>query len=448
MRKKSRQISLFYMVLLGIVLVLLLIFVYVRFGMLRPWLTRFEAAQPKHASQEVFADLFSPADWGRVYDLAGLENSAYQGREGFIQSMEELTAQQALTFVETSAGLSGDRRYIVKAGNESVAAFTLVNGGEGTGETNWQLGSVEMLLGQTGTVYVRALEGHKVLVNGTELDEDCQVQTIEKVAQRYLPQGVQGKKTILWQAKVSTIQQAEVSVLDESGAQLPLTYDAEKGCFMEDAGFGEPDEDQSGQIIGAAKSYALYMVRAGSAAQLKKYFDSESVIYRTIRSSELWIQQTSEQTFSNEAISEFCQYGEDLFSARVSMHLDIKRANGTYKPYEVDCTLFFHKVNGKWLSYDMTNMDVQEEIVHTRLVFMNDQTEVGRIFVSSEDKSFTPPAVTAPEGQRFAGWATRESEGGSVTMTVRFLPNADGTVSLPADYVMEPMTLYAAFEVA
>lgn len=446
MGRKLKSMSLFYKVLLGIILLLLLIFVYLRFGMLRPWLTRFEAAQPKHASQEVFNDLFSPADWGKIYDLAGLDNSAYQGREDFIQSMEALTAEQTLTFVETSAGLSGDRRYIVKAGNESVAAFTLTDDGEETGETAWRLDTVEMLLGQTGTVYVRAQEGHSVTVNGTRLGEDCQVQLIEKVAHRYLPQGVQGKRTILWQARVSTIQQAKVSILDEGGAELPLTYDAEKGCFMEDTGFGEPDEEQRTQIIGAAKSYALYMVRAGSAAQLKKYFDSGSEIYKTIRSSELWIAQTSEQTFSNENISEFCSYGEDVFSARVSMHLDIKRANGTYKPYEVDSTLFFHRVDGKWLSYDMTNMDVQEEIVNTRLVFMVDQEEAGRMFVSSEDRSFTPPVVTPPEGQRFAGWATRENEGGSVAMIVRFLPGADGTVALPADYVLEPMTLYAAFE--
>ena len=109
-----KKTSLFYKVLLGIVLVLLLIFTYIRFGLLRPWLSRFEAAQPKHASQEVLQDLFSPADWGRVYDLAGLEDTAYRGRDGFIQSMEELTRGQDLALVETSAGLSGDRRYIVK----------------------------------------------------------------------------------------------------------------------------------------------------------------------------------------------------------------------------------------------------------------------------------------------------------------------------------------------
>ena len=89
---KREKKSIFYKVLLAILLVLLLVFCYIRFGLLRPWLTRFEAAQPKHTSQEIFQTLFSPADWGRVYDEANLDGTVYQGREGFIQSMEELTA--------------------------------------------------------------------------------------------------------------------------------------------------------------------------------------------------------------------------------------------------------------------------------------------------------------------------------------------------------------------
>ena len=217
---KREKKSIFYKVLLAILLVLLLVFCYIRFGLLRPWLTRFEAAQPKHTSQEIFQTLFSPADWGRVYDEANLDGTVYQGREGFIQSMEELTAGQELTLVETSAGLSGDRRYIVKAGSNSVAAFTLVNKGQ-DGETAWQLDSVEMLLGQTGTVTVRAADGCRVLVNGAELGEDCQVQRIQTAAEHYLPQGVSGPRTTVWQTQVSTIRQAEVTVLDETGPPSP-----------------------------------------------------------------------------------------------------------------------------------------------------------------------------------------------------------------------------------
>lgn len=442
---KKAKISLFYKVLLGIVLILLLVFCYVRFGLLHPWLQRFEAAQPKYASQQVFQDLFFPADWGRVYDAAQLEGTAYQGREDFIQSMEELTAGQELTLVETSAGLSGNRRYIVRAGSDSVAAFTLANAGQ-DGETVWQLDSVEMLLGQTGTVTVRAPGDCRVLVNGAELDEDCQVQRIQRVAERYLPEGVQGPQTVVWQSQVSTIKQAEVTVLDGTGASLPLTYDAENSCFTVETQEEQPSEEERAMLLGAAESYAKYMIRQSTAAQLQRYFDSQSRIYQTIRSSEIWIRNTAGHSFDNQVISEYCRYSPDVFSALVTMDMSVRRGNGTIKPYAVDSTFFFHRTASGWRAFDMTNVDVQAEIVHTRLIFMNDKEEAGRLFVSSEDRSFTPPAVTAPQGQRFAGWAVREQSGDSVTMTVRFQPGKDGTVSLPESYVLEPMTLYAAFE--
>ena len=199
-------------------------------------------------------------------------------------------------------------------------------------------------------------------------------------------------------------------------------------------------------LLGAAKTYARYMIRESTSAQVRNYFDSGSEIYNTICSSEIWIKNTAGHSFSNEEITEFYRYSEDIFSARVTMHMDVKRGNGSFKPYEIDNTFFFHKRNGVWRAFEMTNMDVQQEIVHTRLVFMNDETELGRLFVSSEERNFTPPTVPAQTGMQFAGWAVREQDGNNVTMTVRFRPGEDGTVSLPAGYTLEPMTLYAVFE--
>lgn len=439
-----RKISLFYKVLLGLVLVLLAAFCYVRFGLLRPWLTRFEAAQPKHTSQEVFADLFSPADWGRVYDLAGLDSAVYGDREGFARSMEELTSGQELTLVETSAGLSGGRRYIVKAGSDSVAAFTLAGGETAEGETLWELDKVELLLGQTGTVSVRAPEGWGVLVNGVRLGEDCVAQTVETAAERYLPDGVHGRRAVLWQTQASAIRQAEVTVLDGEGKAAPLR--CEDGRFTAEEPAREPDGEARDALLGAARTYARYMIREADSQQLRRYFDSESQIYETIRSSEIWINNTAGHGFENEEVSEYYRYSPELFSARVKMDLNVRRTNGTLKGYHVDSTFFFRQTAGGWRAYEMTNVDVQREITRTRLIFMDGREEAGRLFVSSEERDFTPPAVTAPAGRRFAGWAVRERSGDSVTMTVRFRPGADGTSSLPAGWVPEPMTLYAVFE--
>ena len=164
---KKKKIGLFYIILLCFLLFLLAAVLIVRFALLRPWLVRFEASQPKHTSQEVFAELFSPADWGRVYDLSGVEGD----REDFVRWMEELTRGQELTMVETSAGLSGNRRYIIKSGTDNVAAFTLAGVEEGK-STTWQLESVELLLGRKADdVLIRTLAGQRVLVDGRELGQ-------------------------------------------------------------------------------------------------------------------------------------------------------------------------------------------------------------------------------------------------------------------------------------
>lgn len=441
---KTRKISLFYKVLLGLILALLAAFCYIRFGLLRPWLVRFEAAQPKHASQEVFAGLFSPADWGRVYDLAGLDAGVYGDREGFARSMEELTSGREMTLVETSAGLSGARRYIVKAGGDSVAAFTLTSRGTEDGEAGWQMEKVELLLGQTGTVSVRAPEGWSVLVNGAELKEDCVAQTVETAAERYLPEGIHGRRAVLWQARTSAIRQAEVKVLDREGRSAPLSY--ENGCFTAEEPDEEPDEEARAALLGAARTYARFMIREASSEQLRRYFDSGSRIYETIRSSEIWIRNTAAHSFDGEEISEYRQYGGELFSARVRMDMNVQRANGTLKGYHIDSTFFFRRTAAGWRAFEMTNVDVQREITHTRLFFMDGQKELGRLFVSSEERAFTPPEAPAPAGRRFTGWAVREKSGDSVTMTVRFRPGADGTATLPAGWIPEPMTLYAVFE--
>lgn len=434
---KKKKIGLFYIILLCFLLFLLAAFLFARFALLRPWLVRFEASQPKHTSQEVFAELFSPADWGRVYDLSGVEGD----REDFVRWMEELTRGQELTMVETSAGLSGNRRYIVKSGTDNVAAFTLAGVDEGK-STTWQLEGVELLLGRKADdVLIRTLAGQRVLVDGRELGEDCQVQTTETAAERYLPEGVYGRRTVLWRTRGKNI-----SVLDGDGQEVPLTVDEESGCFVAEERSEEPTGEERELLLGAAKIYARFMIRDAGTAQLQKYFDSESEIYQTIRGSEIWIKTTAGNSFTDEAISEFYRYTEDIFSARVSMHMDVKRGNGTTKPYEIDSTLFFHRKNGAWRAFEMTNMDVQEEIVHTRLVFMDGETELGSLYVSSGDHSFTPPAAPARPGERFAGWAVQSQEGSKITMTVRFQPGADGTVALPAGTRVEPLVLYAAYE--
>ena len=74
-----------------------------------------------------------------------------------------------------------------------------------------------------------------------------------------------------------------------------------------------------------------------------------------------------------------------------------------------------------------------------RLSFVTESGTTGQM-ICTDDAIVTPPAATAPQGQELVGWATKTMEEGTITMTVRILP--DGTVLGG----LEPMELYPVFQ--
>ena len=78
------------------------------FGLLelRNWLNRYELAQPSTKSEEVFTKLFTDPDWGTLYDMAGIQDTAYESRDAFVSFMESTVGDSELTYIETSTGLS------------------------------------------------------------------------------------------------------------------------------------------------------------------------------------------------------------------------------------------------------------------------------------------------------------------------------------------------------
>ena len=158
---------------------ILVFFVATFFGLqwLQGWLADYQAAQPTTKSQEVFDQLFSHPDWGALYDAAGIEDTPYEGKEQFVSYMENKVGDATLTFKETSAGLSGDKKYLVFLGDEKIASFTL------SGQTaaitdipDWELGGVELFFDRSETFYIKNADGHTVEVNGVPLDDSHVIQ--------------------------------------------------------------------------------------------------------------------------------------------------------------------------------------------------------------------------------------------------------------------------------
>ena len=429
---------------------ILVFFVATFFGLqwLQGWLADYQAAQPTTKSQEVFDQLFSHPDWGALYDAAGIEDTPYEGKEQFVSYMENKVGDATLTFKETSAGLSGDKKYFVLLGDEKIASFTL------SGQTaaitdipDWELGGVELFFDRSETFYIQNVDGHTVEVNGVPLDDSHVIQIATTAAAERLPIGVTGTSTCT--QEISDLMAVPtVTIFDKSGKSMEVSYDAETHTFTEQTEANTIADSEREAALNAAKTNCLFMIEKASKADIAKYFDTSSDVYSVIVNlGNLWVQDNNGYRFTKEEVSDYARYSDDLFSAHVVLNLNVTRKDGTTKDFGYDQTLFFRKQDtGKWLVYDATNADVNAPVGKVRLTFMNGDTVLSSEFVKTDATELDTPLVSAPEGKVFIGWYRIDKYDNGTTYTMAFDPDENGHVNIPNGTTLEPMTLYALFE--
>lgn len=414
---------------------------------LKDYLVKFEASQPKVKCQQVFDELFSDPDWAQLYTMAGMEGTLYEDADDFAAYMQRKTEGQALTFLETSAGIdTTKKKYNVKSGTEKIAAFTLTDTTGGKSDVpDWELDTVELFFSRTGSCTIQTLPGYTVKINGVELDDSHIIRTVSTAAESYLPEGVHGYQLVELRLD-GLLFTPEVTVLDESGAPVELTCDEATGTYSHALPAPELGDEERTTLSNAAQTYCKYMIGAVGRSQLRECFDETTQIYQTITTNATWMQSYASYDFGEETISDFYRYNDSLYSARVKLTLNVTRKDGTIKPYELDTAFFLSKNGEGWLVSEMTNVDISQQTTMVRLTFLNGTEQVESILVDAHSSKLTLPAVTAPAGQVFTGWYYETiAENGNKTMTLAFSPSESGSVSL-GGAVLEPMTLYALFE--
>lgn len=415
---------------------------------LQDWLVMYEASQPERKCSEVFEELFAQPDWAALYTLAGTEDTAYEGKDAFAAYMEANAAGKEITYVETSAGLSGDHKYIVKLGDEKIATFTLTGGAQSQTEIpEWELGTVELFFTRQQSVTVDKLPGHTVYINGVALDDSHTIRTVSTAVESYLPEGIHGYR--MEQQHISgLLADPVVTVTDESGAPVTMTRDSQTGIYTPVLSPMEMTDDERAQVEDAVTVFSQYMIKATSLTQLRKRCVPDSEIYQTISDIDRWMQSYLSYEISPIAFTEFYRYTDTLFSVRAKLTNSVTRNDGTVKDYEMDSTWFFSKnAEGKWLISDMTQVDVSRQTEQVRLTFVNNDQVLDSFFVDAESNSLTLPAVTVPEGKVFGGWVQKTDDGsGKITLTIVFTPDENGAVTVAPGTALEPMTLYTLFE--
>lgn len=430
---------------------------------LHGWLTDYEMAQPDGKAEQVFTQLFTDPDWGALYDAAGAKDSAYEGRDAYVTYMEDKVGDSQLNYLETSAGLSGNKKYLVRLEDEKVASFTLVDKAKNENEdmTNkfknmsripdWQLGAVEVFFNREGTYYIEKLDGHTAYVNDVPLTDEMTIQVATTLAEKYLPEGTTGVSMCTQQID-GLMAQPTVTVFDKSGKQMEVTYDEATRTFTERLESNTMSDDQREAAIKAAETYCNWMLAVdndrGHAAQI---LDPTGTAYKDLTSiprDQLWVQSNNGFTYDNINVSDFALYAGDIFSVRVTLDVNVTRTDGSIKNYPFNSSMFFRKSDtGKWMCFNTTNVDVSQPVGRVRLTFMSGETEVHSQFYSTDSKEIVTPVVPTPEGKVFTGWVTIEKDdSGATVYNLQFQPDAEGKVAIPEGTTLKPMTLYALFQ--
>ena len=241
-----------------------------------------------------------------------------------------------------------------------------------------------------------------------------------------------------------------VRVVDEKGTEMEVTYDASTRTFTERTEANTISADQEEVALNAAKAFCLWMIEKGTRADIAKYYDTASQVYKEIiTTTELWMQNNNGYQFKDESVTSYARYTDDMFSVRVAMTLTVTRTDGTTKDYPYASSLFFRKVEtGDWKVFDRTNVDVSQPVGKIRLTFMHGNTLLTSDFYNTDSKEIITPIISpVPEGQVFSGWVRQsENENGDTVLTVMFEPDETGRVAIPEGTNLEPMTLYAWFQ--
>ena len=450
-------------------LFIFLFFVSVFFGLqrLQDFLVEYEGAQPTTKSAEVFHQLFDDPDWGALYDAAGIADTQYEGKEAFVAYMENLVGDQELTYQLTSTGMSEDVKYFVTLGDKRLAYFTLTGGekntsfnfyklfeylatsGSSADIAEWQLGEVSLFYERAKGYRVQTVDGHVPQVNGVALTDDhvIQMSSMKDDETGFLPTGYSSSKTSIYEIS-DLIAEPAITVVDSKGNQMEVVYDEASGMYVEQFKAISISDEEKEMALEALKVYAKYGVKAASNADLNKYYDTTGSAYKGIIQTVLtWTKGNNGISFDKDTVSNYCRFGDNMFSAYATTEMTIKLTDGGTQVKNINSTLLFENKGGSWKVTKMTNADVADTIGKVRLTFMNGDTVLSKDFYDMESTKLSTPMLSVPAGKVFSGWYRETVQSnGSIVQSLVFVPDENGDVSIPSGTTLEPMTLYPLFE--
>lgn len=411
------------------------------------WQRQVHNSQLNEKSEEAFSLLFRDPDWDLLYTMAKIPDSAFEGREAFSQYMSQVAGGETLSYMLLPRETADAQSYAVFFGTTAVAEFTM-NYVDGS-IPDWVLGEVSLLAEKNQHVTIYKSPTDTAFINGTAVDSSYIIRTVSTLAEDFLPEGTHGYR--MEQLYVpNLLLEPEVVVLNSAGMPVEMVYDSESCSYTPKETQQQPIGDEHIQFaLDAAKASAAFAVRANTFTELRQFFDPNSPAYAQISAAAPLLDGCASFSFdpSATAVTNYRSYGNDMFSATVTLKLDAVLENGDARSFDFSWNyLYQQNFAGNFQIIEISKLSFHTLREQVRLSFLVEDKEVASFMVATGQSILQLPQIDTPAGMEFAGWAKAlTQEDGSISYGIVFKPSANGVVNLDASVALEPMVLYAHF---
>ena len=367
----------FFWVIYGVLLIAFGVLLHKGASFLNRYLTAFEASQPIYCAEEVFNRYFTGEDFETALREAGYEDGVFETVAAASDKLEAKKEGKEVSFY-AGATIGEELRYNViltdpEEGKETAELEETSTSPEPVkspekiatiylkkksvadefGNVGYEYSHIEMYVKPEESVKVTVPRGHRLFLNGKEVEEAYVVEETQHSFNDYVPESA-NKISYLTYEVGELYLEPTLSLLDRFGRDQTLTWEEKTEIFTAPIVYDDDlEEIHKDRIFAGMKEFAKYMQNDGWIANVRQYFDTTSELYLNIAyNMSQFVLYHDGYDFENVFIGEFYEFDEETFCCHVSFDHVLHRAGREDYVDRVDNIVFARKIGNNFYIYN------------------------------------------------------------------------------------------------
>lgn len=362
---KKKGLPAFWIGYLVFIIVMILFWCFV-VGRVKDCLMQYEASQPERKMEQIVADIEN----GRLgdYFIVTADGSKYEDKDIYRKAYRARVNGKKITFKKDPASALEAPEYGLYADDDLFGIVTLK---EVTKEplmfilslSTWAIEKTQSVY-ETGkeSVEITVPDIYQVYVNDVVLDDNAVLVFGEDIPIfRYVKEYVEVPTQLTYQVE-GLAHEPEIKVCDQNGNEVKVVRETVDGTLVvkvdEFLSTKMPAELEE-MVINNEKLYSNFLTRDVEKSSIVDLFPKDS-LYLDYRDG--WtISKHNTPVFTDEKVTNYVPYSEDLFSCEVYMmkSMYIPRTGKTIEQ-SLHERVYYGRINGKWKILEMNSLSHEE----------------------------------------------------------------------------------------